>query len=157
MAAWRERAACRGMPTGLFYPPPGVPGGVALAVCARCPVRAECDDEAVESGEEFGIWGGRTEEERAQLTHCRRAGRRHPGPIHLMVTDVLLTGPMNGVELADQLSYERPEMKVLFATGYPAGLADRPSLLRREELLLKKPFSGRALAERVRDVLASSE
>ncbi len=78
--------------------------------------------------------------------------RRHPGPIHLMVTDVLLTGPTNGVELADQLSYERPEMKVLFATGYPAGLADG-----HEALLLKKPFSGRVLAARVREVLASSE
>lgn len=43
-AAWRKQAACRGLPTGLFYPPPGVPGVVALAVCARCPVRADCEE-----------------------------------------------------------------------------------------------------------------
>ena len=51
----------------------------------------------------------------------------HPGPIHLMVTDILMEG-MSGVELAERLSFKRPEMRVLFATGYPAGLAERPSL-----------------------------
>src|SRR6202035_1706375 len=76
---------------------------------------------------------------------------RHKGPIHLMVTDILL-GAMSGVELADKVAFERPEMKVLFASGYPAGLAelsgpgaDRP--------LLKKPFTGRALAAKIREVL----
>ena len=100
---------------------------------------------------------GYTVLEAADAAQALALCRRHHGPIHLMVTDVLLTGPLSGVELAEQLSYERPEMKVLFATGYPAGLADRPQLLRQEALLLKKPFSGRALAARVREVLASSE
>jgi len=100
---------------------------------------------------------GYTVLEAADAAQALALCRRHAGPIHLMVTDVLLTGPVNGVELAEQLSYERPEMKVLFATGYPAGLADGPHLLRHETLLLKKPFSGRALATRVREVLASSE
>jgi two-component system cell cycle sensor histidine kinase/response regulator CckA len=80
----------------------------------------------------------------------------HPGPIHLMITDILM-GAVSGVELADQVAYRRPEMKVLFATGYPAGLADRPSLAGGDIPLLKKPFSGRTLAAKVREVLESRE
>ncbi|MGH9361599.1 MAG: ATP-binding protein [Thermoanaerobaculia bacterium] len=82
----------------------------------------------------------------------------HRGPIHLMVTDVLMAG-MSGVELADRLSFQRPEMKVLFATGYPAGLTDEGtgSLLREDVPLLKKPFTGRTLLAKVREVLDSPD
>jgi nitrogen-specific signal transduction histidine kinase len=78
--------------------------------------------------------------------------RSHSGPIHLMVTDILMGG-MSGVELAERLSYDRAGMKVLFATGYPAGLAEGSSLTREDTPLLKKPFSGRDLATKVREVL----
>ena len=78
--------------------------------------------------------------------------RSHSGPIHLMVTDILMGG-MSGVELAEQLSYDRAGMKVLFATGYPAGLAEGSSLSQEDTPLLKKPFSGRDLAAKVREVL----
>lgn len=82
--------------------------------------------------------------------------RRHQGPIHLMVTDILMNG-MSGVELAERLAFERPEMKVLFATGYPAGLAERASLAQEDAPLLKKPFTGRALVAKVREVLESGD
>jgi len=82
--------------------------------------------------------------------------RRHKGPIHLMVTDILMNG-MSGVELAERLAFERPEMKVLFATGYPAGLAERASLAQEDAPLLKKPFTGRALVAKVREVLESGD
>lgn len=80
--------------------------------------------------------------------------QRHRGPIHLMVTDVLMAG-MSGVELADRLSFQRPEMKVLFATGYPAGLSEGSTLVREDLPLLKKPFTGRILLAKVREVLDS--
>jgi len=82
--------------------------------------------------------------------------KKHKGPIHLMVTDILMNG-MSGVELAEKLAFERPEMKVLFATGYPAGLAERPSLVQEDAPLLKKPFTGRALVAKVREVLESGD
>ena len=82
--------------------------------------------------------------------------RRHKGPIHLMVTDILMNG-MSGVELAERLAFERPEMKVLFATGYPAGLQERATLTQEDAPLLKKPFTGRALVAKVREVLESGD
>lgn len=80
-ARWRQRAACRGLPPALFFPPPDTPAGDALDVCARCPVRADCDADATTNGEEYGIWGGRTETERAELSApTAPVVRRQPGP-----------------------------------------------------------------------------
>lgn len=92
--------------------------------------------------------------EAADAAQALEISKRHQGPIHLMVTDILM-GSMSGVELAEQLSYDRAGMKVLFATGYPAGLAEVPSLAQIDAPLLKKPFSGRDLAAKVREVLES--
>jgi two-component system cell cycle sensor histidine kinase/response regulator CckA len=79
----------------------------------------------------------------------------YTGPIHLMITDVLMAG-MDGVELAERVAFLRPEMKVLFATGYPMSLAEpRGRLAAADAPLLKKPFTGRALATKVREVLES--
>jgi two-component system, cell cycle sensor histidine kinase and response regulator CckA len=85
-----------------------------------------------------------------------RVSQSYTGPIHLMVSDILMDG-MSGVELAERLSFKRPEMRVLFATGYPAGLAENASLGREDAPLLKKPFSGRELAIKVREVLESGD
>jgi WhiB family redox-sensing transcriptional regulator len=79
------RAACRGMPASVFYPPPGTPTDTALEVCACCPVRPDCARHAELNGEVFGIWGGRTETERAHDSQHRSDTavgivRRRPGP-----------------------------------------------------------------------------
>lgn len=82
--------------------------------------------------------------------------QQHSGPIHLMVTDILM-GSMSGVELAEKLSYDRAEMKVLFATGYPAGLAEGSGLDGEDTHLIKKPFTGKDLAAKVREMLESAD
>ena len=43
-----------------------------------------------------------------------KLAREHRGPIHLLLSDVVMPGKMNGTEMAAQLSYARPEMKVFF-------------------------------------------
>lgn len=65
---WRDEAACRESDPALFFPS-GVKGPKAteltreaLAVCASCPVRAECRTYALQH-EEWGIWGGMSEQE----------------------------------------------------------------------------------------------
>ena len=53
-------AACRTADPALFFPEPGDTGAEAqaLAICAGCPVRAQCHARAVQNGERWGIWGG---------------------------------------------------------------------------------------------------
>jgi WhiB family redox-sensing transcriptional regulator len=71
-ADWRTRAACRREDPELFFPvgdtgPAAAQIDVAKAVCGRCPVRDECLQWALETGQEAGVWGGLAERERAAL------------------------------------------------------------------------------------------
>ncbi len=81
---------------------------------------------------------------------------RYPGVIHMMITDVVMPG-MDGRELADQLKVQRPEMKVLFMSGYTADVIVQRGVDDNVVGLLRKPFSQAALAEKVREVLAGLE
>jgi two-component system cell cycle sensor histidine kinase/response regulator CckA len=92
----------------------------------------------------------------ADALEAIQVSQNHPGPIHLMITDILMDG-MTGVELADRLAFKRPEMRVLFATGYPAGLTEGTNIASKAAHLLKKPFSGRELAAKIREVLESGD
>lgn len=62
--AWRARAACRGSSPALFYDAHPDAVAAAKAVCAGCVVREHCDAQARAAGEEYGVWGGRTADER---------------------------------------------------------------------------------------------
>jgi WhiB family redox-sensing transcriptional regulator len=72
---WRDRAACRGPETALFFPPTSVERRDerearerrAKAICYGCPVRLECLEYAIGIGEMHGIWGGLNEAERRGL------------------------------------------------------------------------------------------
>ncbi|HVA59618.1 MAG TPA: WhiB family transcriptional regulator [Mycobacteriales bacterium] len=76
MNAWIDEAACRGMDTELFFAPPGGGGVVssrrALLVCESCPVQANCLHLALDNGEQYGVWGGTTPEQREPLVRARR-------------------------------------------------------------------------------------
>ncbi|HEY1920487.1 MAG TPA: WhiB family transcriptional regulator [Streptosporangiaceae bacterium] len=69
--------ACRAENPELFFPTAAagpVPAQVrtAKAVCGRCPVQATCLSYALTTGQDDGIWGGTTREERWPLRHPRR-------------------------------------------------------------------------------------
>jgi PAS domain S-box-containing protein len=83
-----------------------------------------------------------------------RVSEQHDGPIHLLLTDLVMP-QMSGLDLAQRLRSRRPEMQVLFMSGY----ADRP-LVRQivadpGATFLPKPFTGQSLTEKVRAVLES--
>jgi WhiB family redox-sensing transcriptional regulator len=65
--AWAARAACRGADTEIFYPTTPDEEAEALALCATCPVRAQCLEDALRNREIYGIWGGTTPEERRRI------------------------------------------------------------------------------------------
>ncbi len=70
----------------------------------------------------------------------------------LLVTDVVMPG-MSGPELADRLTRRFPGMKILFISGYTDSLVVRHGLLDAEHIMLQKPFDGRMLAAKVRELL----
>ncbi len=82
-----------------------------------------------------------------------RLGQEHAGPIHLLLTDVVMPG-MTGRELADRLAPRRPEMKVLYMSGYADGAIVRHGVLTPGMTFLPKPFTPDALVWKVREVLA---
>lgn len=74
---WRHHAVCRDEDPELFFPigtsgPAKAQTEEAKAVCRRCPVVDECLAWALESGEDFGVWGGLSEEERREQRARRR-------------------------------------------------------------------------------------
>ena len=78
--------------------------------------------------------------------------KRHDGLIHLLVTDVVMPG-MGGIELARHLAQGRPEMRVLFISGYTDDLVGRQGLLQSGRAFLQKPFTPDTLLHRVRALL----
>lgn len=78
---WRQDAACRDLDPDLFFPI-GVTGPAvaqiaeAKSVCSSCPVADECLEFAITTNQEFGIWGGKTEDERRALRRQWRARLR---------------------------------------------------------------------------------
>nr|WP_256476130.1 ATP-binding protein [Siccirubricoccus soli] len=76
----------------------------------------------------------------------------HP-EIALLFTDVVLTGPMNGKALADAVAARRPELPVLFCTGYTRNAIIHHGRLDAGVELLNKPYTGAALAAKIRQML----
>ncbi len=80
------------------------------------------------------------------------ASRAEPGPIHVLVTDVAMPS-MSGPDLADRLTRERPDMRVLFVTGYAEGAIADYGVPEEGATLLEKPYDIGSLTRLVRELL----
>ncbi len=80
------------------------------------------------------------------------ATRHHEGPIHLLLTDVVMP-EMSGPELASRLAKRQPDLKVLFMSGYTDDAIVRQGLVAEGGHFLQKPFAPEGLALKVREVL----
>jgi two-component system cell cycle sensor histidine kinase/response regulator CckA len=77
---------------------------------------------------------------------------RHPGPIHLMITDVVMP-TMSGVALSHCIMPLRPEMKVLYISGHDSHVLSQHGFFDPNAPFLQKPFTADKLARKVQEVL----
>lgn len=111
-----EHPACADEDPELFFPAPGETARIAAAkaVCSRCPLVQECLRVALRRGE-HGVWGGMTEDERAELRRAGHRAQRLAAPV---------VAAADGDEVA--AAVERALVEVERASGAPA-----PGLRRR--------------------------
>ena len=83
-----------------------------------------------------------------------RVAKEHPGPIHLLLTDVVMPG-LNGRDLAQTLADLRPGLRALFMSGYNADVIARNGILDPQLPFVRKPFTRDELAAKIREVLGA--
>jgi YesN/AraC family two-component response regulator len=78
--------------------------------------------------------------------------RTHQEKIHLLLTDVVMPG-MSGPELANEIKSMRPEIRILFMSGYTANAITHRAGLDDPLSLLVKPFTRSSLTQKVHSIL----
>lgn len=81
---------------------------------------------------------------------------RHTGPINILLTDVVMPG-MNGRELANRLQTSRPEVRVLYTSGYTGDVIAHRGVLDADVAYLPKPYKAGELAAKIREVMKNTD
>jgi CheY-like chemotaxis protein len=76
------------------------------------------------------------------------------GDIDLLLSDVVLPGGMNGPDVAFDARHSKPDLKVVYMSGYTGDALERHGDLDADTVLIRKPFDDRILGQRLRDALA---
>ncbi len=82
-----------------------------------------------------------------------RLATNRPGRIDLLITDIVMP-EMNGRDLAEEIMAFRPDIRVIFMSGYPADIVAQRGVLVQGMHFLQKPFSLHALAAKLKEALA---
>ena len=157
---WAYSEPSHGTTFKIYFPRVGrAPEAVAAPDAAVAPLGGSEVVLVVEDQDEVRRLTRRMLEARGYVVLAAASGaealqmaERHAGPIDLLVTDVVMPG-MHGHEVALLLEPTRPEMKVLYVSGYPDASIVHQGLLKPGLAFLQKPFGPDALARRVREVL----
>jgi two-component system cell cycle sensor histidine kinase/response regulator CckA len=92
----------------------------------------------------------------ADGSEAQQVAAQNPGPIHLLLTDVVMPG-INGRVLAERLAPRHPAMKVLYMSGYTDSFIAGHGVLEEGIHLLHKPFTEEVLVRKVRELLDGSK
>jgi CheY-like chemotaxis protein len=84
--------------------------------------------------------------------HALEVSERHPEPIQLLLVDVVMP-KMSGLSLADRIRELRPEIRVLYMSGYTAGAIGDEGMVPEGTAFIDKPFTSDSLARNVREAL----
>ena len=112
------------------------------------------DEEAVRTlARQVLELGGYTVLEASHGKEALQLSEQGQAPIHLLLTDVIMPGGMNGPELAEQLKPLYPDLKVLFMSGYTNDAISRYEMVGGGLHFLQKPFIPRILLQKVHEIL----
>ena len=125
---------------------PSVDGGAATILLAEDQPAVRHLATRVLSRLGFTVLEASSGEEAVEL------GAAHPGPLDLLLTDLVMGG-ISGRVTAERLRVQRPGLRVLFMSGYSEEIAKLGDFDGGRSTLLSKPFTPDALATRVREVL----
>jgi two-component system cell cycle sensor histidine kinase/response regulator CckA len=114
---------------------------------------AEDDDSVREFVQTTLVLHGYQVHATASGASALRIWETYKDSIDLLVTDMVMPGGVSGRELADRIKTQKPEIKVIYCSGYTDDMLGESSLLRNNINFLEKPFSQSALLQRVRDCL----
>ena len=140
-------AAGEEIPSALLAPPPG--GTETILV-------VEDELSVRKLGANFLASSGYTVLEAPDGGAALKVCEKHRGHIHLLMTDLVMPG-MSGRELAVRLAGQRPELKVIYVSGYTDDNVVPHGVWEEEIAFLPKPFSLHELAHKVREALESGE
>ncbi|MBU3929864.1 PAS domain-containing protein [bacterium] len=83
--------------------------------------------------------------------------KNYKDKIHMLITDVILPGKLNGKEIAEQITRERPDIKTLFISGYTENAIVEKGILKTNINFLQKPFDPATLSKKIREILDAPE
>ena len=75
---WMSVGKCKDLSPTIFFPSDGVGVQAAQRICAECPVKTDCLEQALSDGMCHGVWGGTSERERRRMMRHRRLSRLQP-------------------------------------------------------------------------------
>lgn len=81
--------------------------------------------------------------------------RDHSEPIHLLLTDVVMPG-MNGAILAHEMRALRPEIRILYMSGYTDASITGEAAFAGDAAYIEKPFTSAALQDKVREAISNA-
>jgi CheY-like chemotaxis protein len=87
--------------------------------------------------------------------HAEEIAKKFPGEIHLLLTDMVMPGT-SGRELADRILEIRPNIRVLYMSGYTENVMTSGGMLERGLAFLQKPFSPALLNQKIREILTET-
>ncbi len=113
----------------------------------------EDDDMLRELAKTTLLDSGYTVLKAANGEEARHMCETYLGPIHLMLTDVVIPGGVNGPQLAQEISLLYPDIKILYMSGYTDNALIHRGVLDKGIAFLPKPFIPTQLLRKVREVL----
>jgi two-component system, cell cycle sensor histidine kinase and response regulator CckA len=112
----------------------------------------EDEDEVRALARDILLQAGYTVLEAANGAEAIELCKHYPATVHLLLSDVIMP-QMNGQELAHRLQQARPDIKVLYMSGYTADALGPRALLAADRVLVQKPFKPDSLTRRVRQAI----